>query len=172
MVIPLESQIGPLLINKGYFLSCAESCTGGLMSHLITNIPGSSAYFIGGVSTYAYEAKKKLLGVKSETLEKYGAVSGETVFEMAIGVRKLFAGEIPEEKLIGLSISGIAGPGGGMPDKPVGLVWFGFSSHLGTWAVKKYWDGNRQENKSYSANYALSLLVNFLNGMDHFADYP
>ena len=102
--IPLESLIGPLLMKRDLYLVCAESCTGGLLSHLVTNISGSSAYFVGGVSTYAYEAKKKLLGVLPETLEKYGAVSGETVFEMAQGVSKLFAGEIPEEKIIGISI--------------------------------------------------------------------
>ncbi len=159
----LEYQIRDPLTEKNLYVVSAESCTGGLLSHLITNVPGSSAYYIGGVSTYAYEAKRGLLNVKTETLEKFGAVSGETVVEMARGVRNLFAGEIPAEKMIGISISGIAGPGGGMPGKPVGLVWFGLSTPTGTWAWKKYWQGDRIKNKELSADFALLLILKYLS---------
>jgi PncC family amidohydrolase len=159
----LEFEIQEPLIKNNLFIVSAESCTGGLLSHLITNVPGSSAYYVGGVSTYAYEAKRGLLKVRPETLEEYGAVSGETVVEMAKGVRVLFAGEIPIEKIIGISISGIAGPGGGMPGKPVGLVWFGLSTPEGTWAWKKNWDGDRIKNKELSADFGLYLIKQYLS---------
>lgn len=159
----LEYEIRDPLTERNLYLVSAESCTGGLLSHLITNVPGSSAYYVGGVSTYAYEAKRGLLKVKPETLETYGAVSGETVVEMAKGVRVLFSGEIPLEQMIGISISGIAGPGGGMPGKPVGLVWFGLSTPAGTWAWKKIWDGDRIRNKELSADFALLLIKNYLS---------
>ena len=158
----LEEIVGPLFIKKELYLVSAESCTGGLLSHLVTNVPGSSAYFIGGVSTYAYEAKKKLLGVKSNTLVNYGAVSRETVLEMSQGVRNLFSGEIPVDKILGISITGIAGPGGGMPGKPIGLVWFGLSSVKGEWAWQRVWKGNRELNKLESAKFALELIKCYL----------
>jgi len=160
----LEVEIGPLLVKSHYKLVVAESCTGGLVSHRITNVPGSSEYYVGGVCAYAYEAKRLLLGVQATTLENFGAVSRETVLEMSTGVRKLFSQEVPFEKLIGLSISGIAGPGGGLPGKPVGLVWISLSSERGTWAWQKVFDGNRIENKELSSDYALTLLMQFLSG--------
>lgn len=162
MKIPLAKKIGKLLISKNLFLVTAESCTGGLLSSFITDIPGSSEYFIGGVSTYSYEAKEKLLGVKHETLIDFGAVSEETVKEMAFGVRNTFTGSVPIQQIIGVSISGIAGPGGGMPGKPVGLVWFGLSSELGNWAIQKNWNGNRIQNKKLSAIFALQLIEQYL----------
>jgi PncC family amidohydrolase len=161
----LEEKIQSLFIKNGYKLVLAESCTGGLISHRITNVAGSSDYYIGGVCAYAYEAKRNLLGVKAKTLEKYGAVSRETVIEMSKGVRKLFSKEIPIEKLIGISISGIAGPGGGLPDKPVGLVWVSLSSDQGCWAWKKTFGGNRIDNKEMSSDFALSILLNYLRGI-------
>jgi PncC family amidohydrolase len=161
---PLEYEIRQPLTTRNLYLVTAESCTGGLLSHLITNVPGSSAYYVGGVSTYAYEAKRGLLKVNAETLETYGAVSGETVVEMAKGVRTLFSGEIPQTQMIGISISGIAGPGGGMPGKPVGLVWFGLSTPNGSWAWKKIWNGDRIRNKELSAEYALLLIKDYLSG--------
>ncbi len=159
------------LTEQNLFLVSAESCTGGLLSHLITNVPGSSAYYVGGVSTYAYEAKRGLLKVNPHTLEKFGAVSGETVVEMAMGVRVLFAGEIPIERMLGISISGIAGPGGGMPGKPVGLVWFGLSTPAGTWAWKKVWPGDRLRNKELSAEFGLLLIKNYLEDQLPKADF-
>jgi PncC family amidohydrolase len=161
----LEEKIKPLLSQNDYKLVLAESCTGGLVSHRVTNVVGSSDYYIGGVCAYAYEAKRSLLGVKAKTLEKYGAVSRETVIEMSNGVRKLFYKEFPIEKIIGISISGIAGPGGGLPDKPVGLVWVSLSSDQGCWAWKKTFGGNRIENKEMSSDFALTILLNYLRGI-------
>jgi len=160
----IEQIIGDLLIQKQKYLVTAESCTGGMLSNLITDVPGSSDYYIGGVSTYSYGAKRKLLKVKAMTLESYGAVSSETVKEMAIGVRELFAEEVTFENIIGISISGIAGPGGGMPGKPVGLVWVGLSTLDGTWAYKRVWNGDRIQNKKYSSIFALQLLQAYLTG--------
>ncbi len=159
----LEVMIGPLLNKFGFKLVVAESCTGGLISHRITNIPGSSEYYLGGICAYAYEAKRSILEVQAETLENFGAVSEETVLEMSLGVRKLFSKEVPIEKLIGVSVSGIAGPGGGMANKPVGLVWVSISSPDGDWAWSKVFDGDRIQNKNYSSDLALSLLVDILN---------
>ncbi len=160
----LEVEIGSLLVKGNYKLVVAESCTGGLVSHRITNVPGSSDYYIGGVCAYAYEAKQSLLGVKLKTLKKFGAVSKETVLEMSAGVRKLFSKGNPFEKLIGISISGIAGPGGGLPGKPIGLVWISLSSDKGTWAWQKVFDGNRIQIKEQSSDYALELLLHYLSG--------
>jgi PncC family amidohydrolase len=160
----LEKEIGRLLVKNNCKLVVAESCTGGLISHRITNIAGSSEYYMGGVCAYSYEAKRSLLGVNAKTLEKYGAVSRETVLEMSQGVRKLFSEEIPYEALIGLSVSGIAGPGGGLPGKPVGLVWISLSSEKGTWAWQKIFGGNRIQNKESSSDYALTLLLQLMNG--------
>lgn len=162
MNLDLEEKIGPLLNKFGYKLVVAESCTGGLISHRITNIPGSSAYYIGGVCAYAYEAKRSILRVKPETLENFGAVSKETVLEMSLGVRKLFSREVEFEKLVGISISGIAGPGGGLPNKPVGLVWVSLSSNDGNWAWEKVFNGNRVQNKEYSSDFALLYLYSYL----------
>jgi len=161
--IPLAKKVGKLLISHNLHLVTAESCTGGLLSNMITDIPGSSEYFIGGVSTYSYEAKEKILGVNHETLVNFGAVSEETVKEMAIGARQVFAGAVPFDQIIGISVSGIAGPGGGMLGKPVGLVWFGLSTPFDTIAIKQIWNGTRIQNKKISAIFALQLIESFLN---------
>lgn len=160
----LEVEVGSLLHKGNYKLVIAESCTGGLVSHRITNVAGSSEYYIGGVCAYAYEAKRSLLSVKPKTLKNYGAVSRETVLEMSSGVRKLFSKEIPIESLIGISISGIAGPGGGLPGKPVGLVWISLSSEQGSWAWQKVFEGNRIQVKEQSSDYALFILLQYLSG--------
>ena len=139
-------------------LATAESCTGGLIGDRITNVPGASEYFLGGVAAYAYAAKERLLGVNRETLERFGAVSRETVLEMARGARQAIGAQI------GLSVSGIAGPGGGMPGKPVGLVWIGLSAPDGDWAWRCLFTGNRVENKAASAEEALRILANYLQG--------
>ena len=154
--IPLENQIGELLIRRGLHLAVAESCTGGLIGHRITNVPGSSDYYLGSVTAYAYEAKVRLLGVSWDTLEKHGAVSQETVLEMARGVRQALGAEV------GLSVSGIAGPGGGTPDKPVGLTWIGLSIPDQDLAWSYVWQGDRLQVKEHSAEQALHLLVTWL----------
>jgi nicotinamide-nucleotide amidase len=162
---PIEQKIGPLLRSRGLKLALAESCTGGLVGDLVTNVSGSSDYFIGGVMAYAYEAKRMLLGVRPETLERYGAVSRQTVLEMAQGARKVFSGnEIPIDQVVALSVSGIAGPGGGMTGKPVGLVWIGLSAPDGDRAWHFIWDGDRLQNKVSSAKKVLSLLSDYLQG--------
>ena len=114
----LSKEVGKILREKKQTISLAESCTGGLLSHIITEVPGSSDYFILGVTSYSNFAKMELLGVEEETLKKYGAVSSECVMEMAMGVKEL------AESDWAISISGIAGPTGGSPQKPVGLVYF------------------------------------------------
>jgi PncC family amidohydrolase len=139
-------------------LATAESCTGGLIADRITDVPGSSDYFLGGVVAYAYEAKAALIHVSWDTLRKYGAVSRETVIEMARGVRAALGADI------GLSVSGIAGPGGGLPDKPVGTAWVGLSANDGDWARGFVWGGDRRANKQLSADAALQMLVDYLNG--------
>lgn len=159
----LEIQIGPLLRLRGMKLAVAESCTGGLIGNRITDIPGSSDYYLGSVTAYAYEAKRLLLRVNPDSLIKFGAVSREVALEMAQGVRRAFSGEeIPLDQVIGISVTGIAGPGGGMPEKPVGLVWIGLSSPEGDWAWKFLWESDRVGNKMLSAGRALRLLHDYL----------
>jgi PncC family amidohydrolase len=153
---PLEVIVANLLRDRGWRLAVAESCTGGLVGNRLTNIPGSSTYYLGSITAYAYEAKVRLLGVKWESLEKFGAVSKEVVLEMALGVRRTFAADI------GLAVSGIAGPGGGTPNKPVGYTWIGLNAAQQEIARNFTWDQDRIENKSLSAEATLQLLVDYL----------
>jgi PncC family amidohydrolase len=155
---PLEAQIGALLREPGLKIATAESCTGGLVAHRITNMPGSSDYFLGGVVAYANEAKVAQLGVSWETLKSNGAVSRETALEMARGAREALGAEIA------VSVTGIAGPGGGMPEKPVGSTWIGLSTPDGEWARHFVWTGDRLTNKELSAEAALRLLLDYLRG--------
>jgi len=152
----MEIKVGELLRPLGLKLAVAESCTGGLVGHRITNVPGSSEYFLGGVTAYAYEAKVKLLGVSWDTLTRYGAVSRETVLEMARGARRALEADI------GISVSGIAGPGGGMPEKPVGLTWIGLSASGFEEARSFVFPGDRLEVKEQAAEQALRLLTEYL----------
>ena len=152
----LESQVGRLLQERGLKLVLAESCTGGLLGSRITDVAGSSEYFLGGVVAYAYEAKADLLGVSWETLNTKGAVSRETVLEMARGVRERMKGDLA------VSVSGIAGPGGGTPEKPVGTTWIGLVAADGEWAQLFQFSGDRVENKAFAAEAALHLLLNYL----------
>ncbi len=154
----LESQIGTLLREKGLKLITAESFTGGLISDRITNIAGSSEYFLGGLITYAYEAKVALLGVSWDTLKQYGAVSRETVLEMAVGARQRLGADIA------ISVSGIAGPGGGLPHKPVGTAWVGLAAKEGKWARLFHFPGDRRAVKLAGAEAALQMLLEYLNG--------
>jgi len=153
---PLEEVTATSLLEKDLTLSVAESCTGGLCSNRFTDIPGSSAYFLGGAVVYSNESKEKLLGVSTDTLVRFGAVSEQVVFEMARGVRELFGTDI------GISISGIAGPGGGTAEKPVGTVWFGFS-HVssGTFCEKRNFTGTRDEIKNFAASTAIDMVRKF-----------
>jgi nicotinamide-nucleotide amidase len=153
---PLEVLVGELLLQHKLWLATAESCTGGLISHLITNVAGSSAYYLGGVTAYANEAKVRLLGVNPETLERFGAVSEQTVLEMARGIRYTLGADI------GLSVSGIAGPAGGTPEKPVGTVWIGLSAASEKIARHYLWAGDRLLIKEQAAQAALQLLLEHL----------
>mgnify|MGYP000893345544 FL=1 len=155
-----EILIGDLLRKKNWKLAAAESCTGGLISHRITNIPGSSDYYLGGVCAYAYEAKESLLGVHHDTITTYGAVSSETVVEMALGVRHVLTADVS------ISASGIAGPGGGLPHKPVGTVWFGLAGPDGTWAKVFVFPGDRIQVKEASAEEIFQALLRYLQGSE------
>ena len=148
----LQDCIGRMLSEHGKTLSVAESCTGGLISHLITSIPGSSAYYLGSVTSYANSVKEKALCVKTESLMKHGAVSSEVAYEMAEGVRKLTGSDFS------VATTGIAGPGGGSEEKPVGLVWIGVSSQMGTETLKIQYNGDRKRNIERFAAYALNVL--------------
>lgn len=148
----LQSCIGRTMTSHGLTLSTAESCTGGMISELITSVPGSSGYFLGSVTSYANEVKIKVLGVKPETIEKYGAVSSECVAEMAEGVRRITGSDYS------VATSGIAGPGGGTEDKPAGTVWIGVSSQRGTETYKMCFKGDRKRNIERFSSYALDYL--------------
>jgi PncC family amidohydrolase len=154
----LELQIGKLLRERGLKLSLAESCTGGLLGDRITNLPGSSEYFLGSLVTYAYQAKVALLQVSWDTLNTHGAVSRETVLEMARGARKALSTDVA------VSVSGIAGPGGGTEDKPVGTTWIGLAATDGEWARRFQFTGDRVGNKASAADAALQLLLEYLEG--------
>jgi len=156
--------VGVWLRKRALKLVTAESCTGGLIGHLLTNIPGSSDYYLGGAISYAYEAKTALLGVSPGLLAMFGAVSREAVLEMARGAREALAKEHPLDGMVGLSVSGIAGPGGGTPDKPVGLTWIGLSAPEFQRAWQFVWSRDRVGNKTASAQEALQLLLEFLQG--------
>ena len=148
----LEEEIAVLLREHGLTIAVAESATGGLVSDLITNVAGSSDYFKGSVVAYDNEIKVKVLGVKSETLARQGAVSHQTAEEMADGIRRLMNASI------GLSTTGIAGPAGATPGKPVGLFYIGIASDFGTRAVEHVFAGDRLQNKKSAAEAALIML--------------
>lgn len=148
----LEAVIGKTLRERKLTLSIAESCTGGYLSHLLTSIPGSSDYFQGSIIPYANEVKMRQLGVKSETLEKYGAVSEQTVLEMATLMRTKFNTDI------GVATSGIAGPGGGTSDKPVGTVWISYSDKHQTIARKLQLTKDRMINIKLTSVIVLNLI--------------
>lgn len=154
----LEVVVGDLLRSGGLTLALSESCTGGLLGHRITNVSGSSDYFRGAIVAYASDVKRDLLGVREETLAKHGAVSTETAREMARGARRVIGADL------GVSITGIAGPTGGTPGKPVGLVYIGLAAADGEWVERHVWERDRRQNKAQSAEAALDLLRRYLEG--------
>ena len=153
-----EISLGMILRERRLKLVTAESCTGGLIGSRITDVPGSSEYFIGGIVAYAYEAKVALLRVSWDTLNTYGAVSRETVIEMARGAHKTLDGDIA------VSASGIAGPNGGTDEKPVGTTWIGLATPDGEWARKFQFSGTREQNKASAATEALQFVLEYLQG--------
>jgi nicotinamide-nucleotide amidase len=154
----MEEVVGELLRKKALSLSVAESCTGGHIGNLLTNVSGSSNYFMGGMVVYSNESKVDLLGVSPETLEKYGAVSDKTVREMTEGVRKRMNTDI------GLAVTGIAGPEGGSEEKPVGTVYIGLSVAHDTFSGKYRFWGTRNQIKLNTAMMALDWLRRYLYG--------
>ena len=152
----LEQEVGKLLIEKGLTLGVVESATGGLISHFITNIPGSSNYYKGAITAYSNEAKIKIVGVKEDTINKYGAVSHQVAEEMARGGRKILTADIC------LADTGIAGPSGATPGKPMGLFYIGLSHQAGTCSQKHHFQGNRGQNKHRAAGAALGWLKEYL----------
>ncbi len=148
----LEKIVGELLIKQSLTIAFAESCTGGMLSGRITDIPGSSGYFKGGIVCYSNESKIFLLGVKESTIINYGAVSKETAIELAENVR------IKMNSDIGISITGIAGPAGGSVEKPVGLVWIGYSDGKETFTKKYLFGENRERTRLRSATAALDII--------------
>ena len=149
-------RVGQLLKEKTLTLSVAESCTGGKIGDLITDVPGSSDYFLGGIISYSNDAKIRLLCVDKATLILKGAVSREVAIQMAEGARKVLRSDI------GLSATGIAGPSGGTPKKPVGLVYIAVSSKAGAVCSKNLFKGSRMEIKEKSAAKALKMLEEFV----------
>ena len=152
----LAEELGKLLLEKGLTLSTAESCTGGGIASVITSISGSSEYFKGGIVAYANEVKTALLGVSETTLEKHGAVSEETVCEMVKGAMKSM------KTSCAIATSGIAGPGGGTPTKPVGTIWIAVSCNDKIVTKKLQGDNGREKNTQNSIEKALSLLIEHL----------
>ena len=156
----LEEEVGNLLRRKGLTLGVVESATGGLISHLITNVPGSSGYYKGAITAYSNESKIKVVGVKEDTIKQYGTVSHQVAEEMALGGRKTLAVDIC------LADTGIAGPGGATPGKPVGLFYISLSHPTGTYSRKHTFHGDREHNKRSAAETSLSWLKEFLLSLE------
>jgi len=158
--IELAQELGERLADKGWMFACAESCTGGLLAAAMTETPGSSQWFDRGIIAYSNEAKIALLNVSGETLERFGAVSEETAMEMAAGVL-----EMAPQSDFAVSITGVAGPGGGTAGKPVGMVCFGFGTRTAqgvvTRAETKVFSGDRQAVRSAAVQFALKTGLEF-----------
>lgn len=149
----LAQKVGELLKQRKLTISVAESCTGGLIQELITDVPGSSKYFLGGVVAYSNELKQKLVGVNPATLKKYGAVSSEVACELAKGVGEITGSDI------GISTTGIAGPTGGTKDKPVGLVYIGLCTKDALKSFRFLFKGDRHRIRENTAKKALELIL-------------
>jgi len=158
-IVNLEETVGDMLVKCGYTISTAESCTGGLLGHRFTNVPGSSTYYLGGVVSYSNDMKIKTLGVQENTLQEFGAVSKQTATEMAQGVRDLFGSDLA------IAVTGIAGPGGGTAEKPVGLVYITLVHNDTVWAKEFKFFTDRKLNKQLSSQVALNMVrIHLLNG--------
>ena len=156
LAMKLEKLIGDLLREKGWTLSIAESCTGGLVCDRITDVPGSSKYFEGGMVNYSNESKAKHLGIPSDYIKRYGAVSPQVARKMAQGVRKAF------NTTFGLSTTGVAGPTGGTKRSPVGRVFIGIASGKRTWVNKLDLKGSRKEIKKKATEKSLEFFCETL----------
>lgn len=153
----LEIRAGELLRGRGLTLAVAESCTGGLLMHRITDVPGSSLYLLGGVVAYADQVKSGILGVDAQIIVQQGAVSEPVAAQLALGVRRALGADL------GIGVTGIAGPGGGTAEKPVGLTYLGLATpDGGVQVIERRWQGNRSQNKRASTDAALALLIAYL----------
>lgn len=152
----IEQEVNDLLRQKKLTLGIVESATGGLISHRVTDISGSSECYKGSVTAYSNEIKVKIAGVRQKTIDRYGAVSPQVAEEMAGGGRTLLVVDIC------LSDTGIAGPGGATPSKPVGLFYIGLADHTGTYSRKHNFHGDREQNKQAAAETALNWLKEYL----------
>lgn len=155
----LEHEVGALLRSRGLRLGLVESASGGLISHLITNVPGSSDYYNGSITAYSNRAKTSLVGVKEATINRYGAVSPQVAEEMANGGRIALAADVC------LANTGIAGPGGATDDKPVGLFYIGLAHRAGASSRKFVFSGDREENKKRTTRAVLSWLKEYLESL-------
>jgi len=153
----LAAQLGAILTDKCLWITTAESCTGGGVSYALTDTPGSSAYIDRAFVTYSNKAKQDLLGVNAQTLTRYGAVSEQTVLQMAEGASKAAHADIS------VAISGVAGPGGGTNDKPVGLVWFCIKIGNKVYSSQQTFAGGRAEVRSQAIVYALKSVIEKIN---------
>ncbi len=151
-----EIELAQKLLEKGLTIGTAESCTGGKIASLITSIPGSSAYFNGGIVSYSNDVKHLVLGVSSADLDSYGAVSEPVVIQMSTGAQRVLKTDCA------IATSGIAGPDGGTPEKPVGTVWIAVSYKEKTVTRKFQFSGNREENILSSANAGMKMLLDLL----------
>jgi PncC family amidohydrolase len=156
----LEMVVGGLLVKHRLTLATAESCTGGLIGHRLTEVPGSSEYFLGGIIAYSNEIKERLLAVSHATLETYGAVSAETAIEMARGARHVLGTDIA------VSATGIAGPGGGTAGKPIGLTYLAVAAANDERVERFVWEEDRSSNKWASSEAALQMLRDFLTTLE------
>jgi nicotinamide-nucleotide amidase len=154
----LEKKIGKLLQERSLTIGVAESCTGGILAGRITDIPGSSAYFVAGLVTYSNKAKTKFLAVPDEIITRHGAVSNAVAERMAEGAR--YAAGVD----IGLSVTGIAGPAGGSPEKPVGTVFVALATKKDVFVRKFLFSGNRHEVRKRASEEALTMLLDYLEG--------
>jgi len=152
----LENEIGKILTAKNLTIACAESCTGGLLTSRLTDVAGSSNYVKGSLVAYSNEVKNKILHVDADTLKNFGAVSEQTARQMSANVRKLFDTDI------GVGVTGIAGPGGGSAEKPVGTVYISVSNADKTFVKLFNFNGTRTEIKNQSCDAALSMIKNFI----------
>lgn len=156
-VVALARAVGEKLAQRKMMFATAESCTGGLIGHLITENPGSSTYFAGAAVTYSYAAKERVLGVEHATLVREGAVSAAVAEQMALGALRLFDADLA------VSVTGIAGPGGGLPNKPTGAVYLHCCARDGyTRSAHHIWEADRSGNKILSAQAALAMVLEYL----------
>lgn len=154
----LAERLQHLAITQGVTVGTAESCTGGLVGHAITAVPGSSAYYLGGIISYADRLKVALLGVAASTIDRHGAVSAQTAVAMAEGLRERLACDLA------VAVTGVAGPDGGSAAKPVGLTYVAVAGPAGHQVERHTWDGDRAANQERSAEVALTMLIAALDG--------